>query len=286
MRRLSGTFYGATLKCRDFSGFTCSENIYPSNLRIASHGHERAYFSLVLSGSYNERHGVKTHECRRLSARFHPPGEEHSDCFCDAGGRIFSVEFKSDLLKRLRDSGIRLLHPAGFAVGPSVHVAFRLYRDFQNDDIASQLSLEGITLELLAEIFRLEFRGSMPPPSWLKSAEEILRSSFSSPPGHWKLASSVGVHPVHLAREFRRHFRCSVGDYIRRLRIDFVRRSLLETDAPLSEVALSAGFSDQSHLTRVFREAMGVPPGQFRKTLPPQTDSIPLSAFKTSRTRS
>lgn len=265
MHRLSGTFYGATLKRRDFAGFACSENTYPSELRITSHGHERAYFSLVLAGSYIERHGAKTHECRRLSARFHPPGEVHSDCFCDAGGRIFSVEFKPDLLKRLKDSGIRLLHPAEFGAGPFIQIAFQAYQDFQNDDVVSQLSLEGLTLELLAEISRAEFRGALAPPAWLKRAEEMLRASFSSPPSLWELASAVGVHPVHLAREFRRHFCCTAGAYIRGLRIDFVRRALLETEAPLIEVALNAGFSDQSHLTRAFHGAMGVPPGQFRK---------------------
>jgi len=265
MHRLSGVFYGATLKRRDFAGFICSENRYPSKFRITSHRHERAYLSLVLSGSYTERHEAKTHECSRLSGRFHPPGEVHSDCFGDAGGRIFSVEFKSDLLNRVRDSGIRLLDPAEFGGGSSIQIAFRLYQDFQNDDVVSQLSLEGLTLELLAEISRAEFRAGIAPPAWLKHAEDMLRASFSSPPSLWELASALGVHPVHLAREFRRHFQCTVGGYIRRLRIDFVRRALLETDAPLTEIALDAGFSDQSHLTRAFREATGVPPAQFRK---------------------
>jgi AraC family transcriptional regulator len=57
-----------------------------------------------------------------------------------------------------------------------------------------------------------------------------------------------------------------LGDYIRGLRIDFARRALLETDAPLIEIALNAGFSDQSRFTRAFRCAMGLPPAQFRKS--------------------
>jgi len=266
MHRLSPSFYGVTLKRRDCPGFICSEMTYPSRLRITSHGHERAYVSLVLAGSYAERHGNKTYECRRLSARFHPPGEVHSDSFCDSGGRIFSVEFKHDLLKRLEDSGIQLVHAEEFGAGPSIQVAFRLYQDFQNDDFVSQLSLEGLTLELLAEMSRAECRSALAPPAWLKHAEEMLRASFSSPPSLWDLASALGVHPVHLAREFRRHFSCTVGGYITGLRIDFARRALLETEASLMEVALNGGFSDQSHFTRAFRRAMGLPPGQFRRS--------------------
>jgi AraC-like DNA-binding protein len=47
------------------------------------------------------------------------------------------------------------------------------------------------------------------------------------------IAQSVGVHPVHLAHSFRRYYRCSVGEYVRRLRIGFACRQLSKTDTPL-----------------------------------------------------
>src|SRR5271155_2462279 len=283
MRRLAGVFYGATLKRRDLADFTCSENTYSPNLRLASHGHERSYFSLVLAGSYTERYGRKTRDCDRLSASFHPPEEMHSDCFCNTGGRLFSVEFKPALIDRIADLGIRLCDPGEFKGGLPIQLGFRLYREFQKEDVPSQLSLEGAALELLAEISRLEFRDSVAPAAWLKRAEEILRSSFSSPPGLFELASAVEVHPVHLAREFRGHFGCTVGEYIRQLRVDFACQALLQTDAALIEIALNAGFSDQSHFTRTFRSAMGVPPAQFRKLRRQKSGSIPLRVFKTSQ---
>jgi AraC family transcriptional regulator len=281
MHRLNGLFHGATLKRRDLAGFTCFDNAYPPNLQLASHGHNHPYFSLVLGGSYKERYGTKTREHDRFSACFHPSGEVHSDCFHNTGGRVFSVEFKPALLSRMADLGVRLSDQCHFKGGLPVQLAFRLYREFQNEDVPSQLSVEGVALELLAEISRLEFRGSTTPPTWLKEAEDLLLLTFSSSTSLFELASAVGVHPVHLAREFRRHFCCTVGDYIRRLRIDSACRALLQTDAALIEVALNVGFSDQSHFTRTFRAAMGLPPAQFRKLCRRKSGSIALRAFKT-----
>jgi AraC family transcriptional regulator len=76
----------------------------------------------------------------------------------------------------------------------------------------------------------------------------------------------VGVHPVHLAREFRRHFGRTVGGYIRQQRIDQACRELKKDGAPLAEIALSVGFSNQSHFTRAFKSVTGTTPSSFRNS--------------------
>lgn len=63
---------------------------------------------------------------------------------------------------------------------------------------------------------------------------------------------------------FQRCFGCAPGEYMRRLRVDHARRTLERGLDPLSEVALDAGFSDQSHLTRLFRRYLGTTPGSYR----------------------
>jgi AraC family transcriptional regulator len=77
-------------------------------------------------------------------------------------------------------------------------------------------------------------------------------------------AACVGVHPVHLAREFRRFYHCTIGDYIRQLRIKFACEKLVQSDLPLSEIALASGFFDQSHFTRTFKQLTGKTPQAYR----------------------
>jgi AraC family transcriptional regulator len=77
----------------------------------------------------------------------------------------------------------------------------------------------------------------------------------------------VGVHPVTLARAFRRAFGCTVGEYVRRLRIERAARQLADSDLSLAEIALGAGFSDQSHFSNLFRRHTGLSPFQFRRAI-------------------
>jgi AraC-like DNA-binding protein len=77
------------------------------------------------------------------------------------------------------------------------------------------------------------------------------------------LADELSMHPVALARAFRRSHGCSITAFRRRAR---VRRAaeLLIAGAPLVDVALESGFADQSHFCRIFRTEMGVTPSAFR----------------------
>ena len=95
----------------------------------------------------------------------------------------------------------------------------------------------------------------------------MLRARFAARVTLDDLARACGVHPVHLARTFRQHYGCTIGDYIRDLRIEFVCRRMRLSNAPLAEIALAAGFADQSHLTRLFKRHIGLTPGEYRRLM-------------------
>ena len=82
-----------------------------------------------------------------------------------------------------------------------------------------------------------------------------------------QVARAVNVHPVYLAREFRRHYRCTVGEYVRRTRVEAACREMLKPDSSLAEIALICGFHDQSHFSRTFKRVMSVTPAVYRASL-------------------
>lgn len=76
---------------------------------------------------------------------------------------------------------------------------------------------------------------------------------------------SRAFHPAHLARVFRKHYRCSVGQYVRRMRVDLAARQLAGSRCSIAEIAAQLGFADQSHFSRVFVKLIGLTPARYRK---------------------
>jgi AraC family transcriptional regulator len=72
---------------------------------------------------------------------------------------------------------------------------------------------------------------------------------------------------VHLARAFRTRYGVSVGEYGRRLRLEWAAAEVARSDTPLALIAARAGFADQSHFTRVFKQHIGATPGAYRRVV-------------------
>jgi AraC family transcriptional regulator len=131
--------------------------------------------------------------------------------------------------------------------------------------------MEGLILEILAEASRHPGSAAgRKPPAWLRSAREMLHDRFTESLSLDDMAAASGVHPTHLARMFRRHHQCSVGDYLRRLRIEWACHALAATDTPLSEIAAAAGFCDQSHFSTAFKRHTGSTPSEYRRIFRPR----------------
>jgi AraC family transcriptional regulator len=261
-----GSIHGRELKCHEIAGFRLQEWDYGPDFAFPRHSHDRAFLNLPLYGSYSETYGTRSRRGRPFQLVFQPAGEVHAKRFDDVGGRTFDIEIPPAWLKRLHDYGLILDHPAEFAGGLSVWLAVRLYHEFHRRDEVSPLAMEGLALELLAEISRRPApTAERRPPRWLRQARDLLRARFAENVSLEEIARAVEISPDHLARVFRQQYRCTVGDYLRQLRLDFACNELATSETPLVEIALAAGFVDQSHLTNTFRRRMSMTPADFRK---------------------
>jgi AraC family transcriptional regulator len=141
-----------------------------------------------------------------------------------------------------------------------------MHREFRRRDDLTPLALEGMLLELVAELARgAAPRGRTEAPRWLRAATDFLHAHCAETITAEAVAAAAGVHPSHLMRAFRRHHGCTVGEYVRRLRVECALRLLHASDAPLAQIALDAGFCDQAHFSRAFKAHFGVSPGEFRR---------------------
>jgi AraC-like DNA-binding protein len=78
------------------------------------------------------------------------------------------------------------------------------------------------------------------------------------------LAGVAGLSPFYFARAFKKSEGVTPHDYLIRCRVERTMELLAGTDLALSEIAIAAGFSDQSHCARRFREHVGVCPHDYR----------------------
>jgi AraC family transcriptional regulator len=142
-------------------------------------------------------------------------------------------------------------------------------QELRRTDEASALALESLGLELLARLVRIGAAGDgEAAPPWLARTRRAIEDRFRDASVRvGELAALEGVHPVHLARVFRRRYGLSPGDYVRRLRLEWARRLVTEGREPLASIALDCGFADQSHLARAFRRRFGVAPGRLRRAV-------------------
>lgn len=257
-------FYGENLKRFETGGITLVESRYAPSQRNPLHAHADSTFCLVLQGGFTEIHKGRAATCKPGTLLFYPSGDSHEDHFQLIGGRCFIVEVKPAWVERLREHSAHLDKAAHFHGGLLSGIAMKLYKEFRSIDELSPLLMESLTLEMLAVSSRClkQFTGRMPRP--LQSAREMIHAHFSERLTLTQIARTVGLHPVYLASEFRKRYQCTVGEYVRQLRIEFACQRLSQSTDTMANVAAAAGFFDQSHFTRTFKSITGLTPSEYR----------------------
>jgi AraC family transcriptional regulator len=79
-----------------------------------------------------------------------------------------------------------------------------------------------------------------------------------------EMAAVACMSPAHFARSFKARTGQSPHQFVSRKRLELAERMLLDPYRPMSEIALSTGFSSQSNFSRAFRNVSGMSPGDYR----------------------
>ncbi|WP_304988003.1 helix-turn-helix transcriptional regulator [Corallococcus sp. CA054B] len=272
-----GRYLGTPLQRVEVAGLVLTESTYAPGARLPSHLHRHAGFRLTLEGGFMDVVEGRARECKARSVAFQAPGLEHAQRIRDVRTRTFNIDF-SEASWRSRSALVAGLDPrVDLASARLVALTARVYQEFRRADDVAGLAIEGLTLELLAEAVRASVpaREVGGPPAWLGRVRELLDAVRGPPPTLAALAREAGVSPQRLGRAFRQAYRCSPAEYLRRSRLERAGRALRETERPLSDIALDAGYCDQSHLTREFRRRLHLTPAEYRRLAGRASGSTP-----------
>jgi AraC family transcriptional regulator len=267
LRKLEpGGYFGSSREILVAGGLRVARTAFDADLEIPAHEHVNPFFCLVVNG-----HGLRSwpgrsgHEAPMALTLF-PAGIPHANAWHGDGGRAVHIEFSPDWLKSFGADQAFADLPTDYRGGPPMAIARRLSREAEGGDDLSVLATQGLMLELIAACARLKPESTARmAPSWLKRVDELLADRYTERLTLEQIAAVAGVSADHVAREFRRNHQRTIGDELRRLRIDAARRRLRSSDASLPEIALSVGFADQSHFGRAFLRETGLTPAAFRQ---------------------
>jgi len=260
--------FGEQLKKLEIGGFILTETFHAPRLVLSRHDHECANINLTLKGSFREVIGNSPQEARPSSLLVKPAGESHANQYGDAGAHCLVIEVKPYYLETVNRYSKLFDAPAHIQGGLLPAFVGRIYKEFQTRQSASELMIEGLILEMLAETSRrsIEVSSSMPPRR-ICEARDFINDNFAHGISLSNVAATIGVNPTYLARMFRKHYGCSVGEYVRRLQLEFAAQELIKSERSLAEVSAAAGFYDQSHFTNAFKLRTKLTPTEFRAVM-------------------
>ncbi|HLX25988.1 MAG TPA: helix-turn-helix domain-containing protein [Candidatus Cybelea sp.] len=217
---------------------------------MAHHRHALPFATIVLSGGYVEVNDTVPEFCRGGTILVHDAGEEHADHFSN-DTRCLNVELPhpSSLRGSIAPDDVRLRGAVG-----SVVESFYGRRG----------GLAAAVKRLQSALLQRSLEPPLERPDWLRRVLDDFPWPESVPLR--EAAAIAGVHATHFSREFRRHMGVTANEHRARARVRLASTLLLTTSSSLARIALRVGLSDQSHLTRLFSERLGLSPGAYRRT--------------------
>lgn len=216
----------------------CYETRHARGDALPTHRHRAAYAALVVEGSYEENSADGPLPLRPGVLLLHPPYHAHGNRFERSGARVINLALPA--LDGLAQAQARVVPNLREAVA-IFHRAPERFEELRaacapDDELAAVPPWQRGFVAALAASDR-------------PIADIAREFGISAEHASRALSLSYGMPPQALRREFR---------WRRAL-------ALLATPAPLAEIAVDAGFADQSHFTRVVRAHAGLPPSALRR---------------------
>lgn len=231
--------------------------------------HNTAVLTLVVYGRLEEGFAEGRQACTSWQLHYKPRGAVHTTSTGSRGVRMLMLRLSGSALAGLgvdSSAGPRVL-----SGGVSSARALRAFLEIQSRCHSEAGVGLGDAADLCRELLAADAGSGQAAqmirrPAWIREVHRQVRTESAERRRLSDLAHEFQVHPVYLARAFRKHYGSSISATRRRSRIDRAVGRLVKTPLALSELALELGYADQSHFTREFKRETGWTPNHFRRT--------------------
>lgn len=261
-----GIFYGQTNHTINLDDIILTGTEYTLDF-VDWHYHENAYFTFILEGNVNEHSKQHTHSCSAGTLLFHNCEEPHYNTKSKGFTRGFHVELNRNWFNSL-DIDISTLNGNLNISHPHIKLLFyNIFKETKINDGATLVTIQQLLIQGFTQMLNTDKTIERKNPLWVNKVKEILHDDYSQKLTLENLSASLNIHPVHLSRDFVKYFNCTLGTYVRKIRIEKSLSFLYNRNLSLTDIAFSCGFFDQSHFLRCFKQANGITPSAYRKIL-------------------
>ncbi|MBV7531698.1 helix-turn-helix domain-containing protein [Chitinophaga sp. sic0106] len=258
----AGTYVGARVRQQVFDGIIASENFYEGGTISDWHFHENPHFSHILQGGSKEIRGKSPEQQLPGSSLYYYPGIAHQNMNYQSGTRIFNLEFTPAFLTKYNINIPEESWMFSSNIQWNSHLLVSIMAEhFRSDTSSSLLSVHQLCINLLSSASRPEEIN----PAWTRQVKEAMYDNWNRPLSLTDLAAQVALHPVTISRYFPRYFGCTLGEYLRKIKIEKSLSMIREGKQSLTEIAYDCGFADQAHFIKTCKRLTGITPKQYQK---------------------
>ncbi|WP_205513267.1 chromate resistance protein ChrB domain-containing protein [Longitalea arenae] len=152
--------------------------------------------------------------------------------------------------------------------GMLIYDALYSWAKYLQHEKHTQQPFENLLLDVIIKYIQNNQVPGKEMPAWVQELKEMIQDHIDTKVTLKELSKDLDINPSYLSREFSKHFdNMSFGDYMRKQRIDRAIELMNNPAYSLTDIGYLAGFSDQSHFTRIFKKHTGSSPSAYRKNL-------------------
>ncbi|MFB9078218.1 helix-turn-helix transcriptional regulator [Flavobacterium procerum] len=243
-------------------GIAVVETEYQQKVYEGWHSHNNAHITLFLKGGTTEKRKNFSETVGPGSLLFYHSDELHLNQNTLFPSRNINIEMEENLLKEL-DLSEALIEKSVQNSALTKFLILKIFKETQNADHFTNDNIRMLFSQLSHSSTHLErFEKS---PYWVKSLSELLNDCWNENPNLQDLSQVLQLNPITISKHFPKYFGCTLGEYMRRIKINRSLSLIQSSHSSLTEIALDCGFSDQSHFIRTFKNQTGFLPKHFQK---------------------
>lgn len=224
------------------------------------HYHENPHICFVFQGGDVEIRNNNSYERKTGDIYFYHAGEKHASVSRREISKNINIEFSQNFLQKYSLSASQIADSVKHNPD-SRFCVLKIQKEILIKDNCSDLAIESLLLNL-TDSSKTQNRKT---PKWVKKLDDLLNDRWNEQFTLEELAAAVEKYPTTISKHFPKYFSCTMGEYLRKIRIKKSIHFIKNTDLSLTDIAFHCGFADQSHFTRNFKEFTGFLPKDFRR---------------------